>query len=116
MWAYRRQAEDCACRENYEGPAAPEFRGACGIAALIDKCSPVRIRCRCSSEISFSGKGLVPTAVVNTHCSVAAMLEPFLRILNNRKNPHLFRDTLKRLLSTEPLPFEKLTTKAKAAA
>jgi transposase-like protein len=29
---------------------------------------------------------------------------------NNRKNPHLFRDTLKRLLSTEPLPFEKLTT------
>lgn len=30
---------------------------------------------------------------------------------NNRKNPHLFRDTLKRLLSTEPLPFEKLTRK-----
>ncbi len=28
---------------------------------------------------------------------------------NNRKNPHLFRDTLKRLLSTEPLPFERLT-------
>ena len=35
---------------------------------------------------------------------------------NNRKNPHLFRDTLMRLLSTEPLPFEKLTTKTKAAA
>jgi transposase-like protein len=30
---------------------------------------------------------------------------------NNRKNPHLFRDTLKRLLSTEPLPFEKLIVK-----
>lgn len=30
---------------------------------------------------------------------------------NNRKNPHLFRDTLKRLLSTEPLPFEKLIKK-----
>lgn len=30
---------------------------------------------------------------------------------NNRKNPHLFRDTLKRLLSTEPLPFKKLTVK-----
>jgi len=34
---------------------------------------------------------------------------------NNRKNPYLFRDTLKRLLSTEPLPFEKLTSKRKAA-
>jgi transposase-like protein len=34
---------------------------------------------------------------------------------NNRKNPHLFRDTLKRLLSTEPLPFEKLTAKTDAA-
>jgi transposase-like protein len=34
---------------------------------------------------------------------------------NNRKNPHLFRDTLKRLLSTEPLPFEKLITKKSAA-
>jgi transposase-like protein len=33
---------------------------------------------------------------------------------NNRKNPYLFRDTLKRLLSTEPLPFEKLTTKKAA--
>ncbi|MGO9451030.1 MAG: IS1595 family transposase [Candidatus Binataceae bacterium] len=31
---------------------------------------------------------------------------------NNRKNPYLFRDTLKRLLSTEPLPFEKLTAKS----
>lgn len=31
---------------------------------------------------------------------------------NNRKNPHLFRDTLKRLLSTEPLPFEKLIKKS----
>jgi transposase-like protein len=35
---------------------------------------------------------------------------------NNRKNPHLFRDTLKRLLSTEPLPFEKLTSKKSQAA
>jgi transposase-like protein len=35
---------------------------------------------------------------------------------NNRKNPHLFRDTLKRLLSTEPLPFEKLTAKTSKAA
>jgi transposase-like protein len=34
---------------------------------------------------------------------------------NNRKNPHLLRDTLKRLLSTEPLPFEKLTAKKYAA-
>jgi transposase-like protein len=34
---------------------------------------------------------------------------------NNRKNPHLFRDTLKRLLSTEPLPFEKLIAKKDAA-
>jgi transposase-like protein len=33
---------------------------------------------------------------------------------NNRKNPRLFRDTLKRLLSTEPLPFEKLTTRKAA--
>jgi transposase-like protein len=29
--------------------------------------------------------------------------------LNNRKNQFLFRDTLKRLLSTSPLPFEQLT-------
>jgi len=35
---------------------------------------------------------------------------------NNRKNPHLFRDTLKRLLSTEPLPFEKLTAKKRTEA
>jgi transposase-like protein len=35
---------------------------------------------------------------------------------NNRRNPYLFRDTLKRLLSTEPLPFEKLTTKKAVAA
>jgi transposase-like protein len=35
---------------------------------------------------------------------------------NNRKNRHLFRDTLKRLLSTEPLPFEKLTTKSHGSA
>ncbi|MGC2758379.1 IS1595 family transposase [Candidatus Binatus sp.] len=35
---------------------------------------------------------------------------------NNRKNPYLFRDTLKRLLSTEPLPFEKLTSRHKKAA
>jgi transposase-like protein len=28
---------------------------------------------------------------------------------NNRKNPYLFRDTLKRLLYAEPLPFEQLT-------
>jgi transposase-like protein len=34
---------------------------------------------------------------------------------NNRKNPHLFRDTLKRLLSTEPLPFETLIAKKVAA-
>jgi transposase-like protein len=33
---------------------------------------------------------------------------------NNRKNPYLFRDTLKRLLSTEPLPFEKLIKKTAA--
>jgi len=35
---------------------------------------------------------------------------------NNRKNPHLFRDTLKRLLTAEPLPFEKLTDKKRKAA
>jgi len=34
---------------------------------------------------------------------------------NNRKNPYLFRHTLKRLLSAKPLPFEKPTTKRKAA-
>jgi transposase-like protein len=28
---------------------------------------------------------------------------------NNRKNPHLFRDTLKQLLQAKPLPFKKLT-------
>jgi transposase-like protein len=35
---------------------------------------------------------------------------------NNRKNPHLFRDTLKRLLNTEPLPFDKLIAKKDAIA
>ncbi|MGC2491845.1 IS1595 family transposase [Candidatus Binatus sp.] len=35
---------------------------------------------------------------------------------NNRKNPHLFRDTLKRLLSTEPLPFEKLAKRSASRA
>jgi hypothetical protein len=32
-----------------------------------------------------------------------------LRGFRSCNNPYLFRDTLKRLLSTEPLPFEKLT-------
>jgi transposase-like protein len=31
---------------------------------------------------------------------------------NNRKNPYLFRDTLKQLLKAQPLPFEKLTSAA----
>jgi hypothetical protein len=29
---------------------------------------------------------------------------------NNRRNPYLFRDTIKQLLSAEPLPFQKLVT------
>ncbi len=44
-----------------------------------------------------------------------AYVKEFEFRFNNRKNSHLFRDTLKRLLSTEPLPFEKLTAKPKAA-
>jgi transposase-like protein len=34
---------------------------------------------------------------------------------NNRKNPHLFRDTLKCLLRAEPLSFEKLTEQRHSA-
>jgi transposase-like protein len=43
---------------------------------------------------------------------LAAYVAEFEFRFNNRKNPHLFRDILKRLLSTEPLPFEKLTGKS----
>ncbi len=27
---------------------------------------------------------------------------------NNRKNPHIFRDTLKRIMQTQPLEYKKL--------
>ena len=27
---------------------------------------------------------------------------------NNRKNPHIFRDTLKRIMQTQPLEYQKL--------
>src|SRR6266478_2440314 len=40
---------------------------------------PAQTQYQCSSEISFLGRGLGTPAVVDTHCSVAGMLEAFLR-------------------------------------
>lgn len=59
---------------------------------------------------------LLKRGLVGTYHNVSKKYLPlcfaeFSFRFGNRKNRHLFRDTLKRLLSTEPLPFEKLTAK-----
>jgi hypothetical protein len=65
-----------------------------------------------------------PRSPKEGRCSSARSSVPIIKLayvaefefrFNNRKNPHLFRETLKRLLSAEPLPFEKLTAKNEAA-
>lgn len=60
---------------------------------------------------------LLKRAIVGSYHKVSkehlpAYVAEFEFRFNNRNNPHLFRDTLMRLLSTEPLPFENLTRKA----
>ena len=46
---------------------------------------------------------------------LAAYLDEQEFRFNNRNNPHLFRDTIKRLLQANPLPFEKLTEERQSA-
>lgn len=58
--------------------------------------------------------GLFKRAIVGSFHQISEKhldryLDEFEFRYNNRKNPHLFRDTLTRLVTTKPLQYEKLT-------
>jgi hypothetical protein len=71
-----------SCFSRHEQPSACRWPPVFSWALQICRSdwSTARILYQCSREISFSGKGLVPLPVVNTHRSVAAMLEALLRV------------------------------------
>ena len=61
-----------------------------------------------------SAFGLFKRGIIGSFHRVSAKhmdryLDEFEFRFNNRKNPYLFRDTLKRLVASEAMPYEKLT-------